>query len=125
MPAQNLIDWPLARSGFAIRLVIPAAFAFGPKAGAQVLQDLRIEGPTAVMENSTTDYTAIATFSNGDEFEVTLSCEWSVSPVDYASIDEFGYLTTGPKFAGRFRCASASPKTSECIRLMFGRGIGG
>ena len=73
---------------------IAVLLAAGPPAAAQTLTDLRIEGPPAVMENSTTDYIAIATFSNGDEFEVTLLSEWSVAPDDYAAIDQFGYLMT-------------------------------
>lgn len=61
---------------------------------AQTLIDLRIEGPDAVLEDAMTDYVAIATFSDGDEFEVTLFCDWSVEPDDYATIDQSGELLT-------------------------------
>jgi len=63
-------------------------------AHGQMLLDLRIEGPPAVLENGSADYTAIATFDDGNEYEVTLLCDWSLIPGDYASITQFGRLTT-------------------------------
>jgi len=63
-------------------------------ADAQVLVGLRIEGPAAVLENSGAQYAAIAEFNDGNEYEVTLFANWSVVPEDYASINEFAYLST-------------------------------
>jgi len=63
-------------------------------AQAQTLVGLRIEGPAGVLENTSTGYVAIATFSDGNEYEVTLFVDWSVDPDTYAIIDQFGMLMT-------------------------------
>ncbi len=77
------------RLGFTIAVLVAAPGAWG-----QVPIELTVEGQSTVVENTYADYTATALFDNGEEFEVTLLCDWSVDPETYAHIDEFGRLTT-------------------------------
>lgn len=65
-----------------------------PASLGQILVDLTIEGPAAVLENTETQYSASAHLDDGSEFDVTILCDWSVEPGTYASIDTFGRLTT-------------------------------
>ena len=55
---------------------------------------LEIIGPEEVVDNSSAQYTAIASFEDGFTANVTSLALWSVEPNDYASIDANGLLTT-------------------------------
>lgn len=65
-----------------------------PHSLGQNLVDLTIDGPPTVTENSEAQYWATAYFDDNSEFDVTIFCDWSVKPDTYASINNFGRLTT-------------------------------
>ena len=57
------------------------------------LSSLSINGDSSVMENSSANYTAMATFSDGSTLEVTDSAHWTENS-PYASINSAGMLST-------------------------------
>jgi len=57
------------------------------------VQNLVINGPTEVLENSGNQYTCALYYTDGS-FELVTADSWSVT-TSYASIDSNGYLTTG------------------------------
>ena len=78
---------------FCPSVILSILFCVAPST-AQVPVELTIDGGATVAENSYAYYTATALFDDGQEFEVTLFCDWSVEPDTYASIDRFARLTT-------------------------------
>lgn len=71
-----------------------------------VLEGLTIVGPTQVDENSTVNYTAEATWSNGD-ISSLVSADWSENS-DFATIDANGNLTVSDVAADHTVTISAS-----------------
>lgn len=59
-----------------------------------ILVGFEIVGPEQVDDNSSTQYTAIASYDDGSTMEVTWLTNWSVHPTIVASIDEHGLLNT-------------------------------
>jgi hypothetical protein len=59
-----------------------------------VLHDLTIHGPDSINENSTSQYTAMATLSDNSTSEVTDHVDWHQSS-PYAQLSAQGLLTTG------------------------------
>jgi len=75
------------------------------------LSSITISGPTSVYENSSTNYTCTANYSDGSTQNVTSSASWSVSPSTYATI---GSST------GVLKTSSVSSDQSCTIETSFG-----
>ena len=58
------------------------------------LVGIEITGPQEVAENSSATYKAIAYYENGNTKDVTDWALWAVEPNMYASIDDYGVMTT-------------------------------
>ncbi len=65
---------------------------FVSPAGAQLLSDLRIDGPDEVEESDSNLYTVVAEFDNGWEFDVTSSSHLWLDPGVHAEISPHGEL---------------------------------
>ena len=60
---------------------------------APTLADIEIQGPDSVQENTSTNYTAVAIFSDGSRQTVTDLSAWSVTPPGSAAISDDGAMT--------------------------------
>lgn len=54
---------------------------------AATLQSLTVSGPTSIAKGTSADFTATGTFSDNTTQDLTATADWSVDPVDAATID--------------------------------------
>ncbi len=73
-----------------------------------MLVGLEIVGPNEVAENFSASYKAVLHFDNNSTADVTGLVNWSVEPNTYASIDDYGVLTTKDIVEGQSATIRAS-----------------